>query len=141
MFERHGAQLDGQCNFCGCAYGFLPGLFLAQEVHRTFAEYVVEGFTEDDCVVERKPSPVLSGDGDCALMIYADNSHHFVLGADIVNRMRESVSGALNGHALKTHEVLEGSHVAEALGARADMQAGILASTAEHSGRVRGALE
>ena len=55
--------------------------------------------------------------------------------------MRESLSQALNGQSLKTHEIFEGSNVAEALGARVDMQAGTVESTADGLGRVRGALE
>ena len=37
--------------------------------------------------------------------------------------------------------MLEASHVAEALGARVDMIAGVVESTAERLGRVRGALD
>ena len=42
---------------------------------------------------------------------------------------------------LKTHEIVEACHLAECIGARVDMQAGILESTAERLARVSGALD
>ena len=129
----HLAQLspDAVLNptFCVMPMGFSWAFLIAQELHRAFAARFVPGVLPQHFIVERKPAPTLSSDGDRALMVYADNAHHFGLSADLVNSMRESLSLALNQHGLKTHEVVEASHVAEALGASIDMEAGIVEST------------
>ena len=67
--------------------------------------------------------------GDRALMIYADNAHHFGLCAKLVNSMGESLSKALNSRGRATHEVLEASDLADCLGARVSMKAGSVACT------------
>ena len=48
-------------------------------------------------------------------MIYADNSYHMPLLAEEANSMRESLSRALNGRGLLTHEIVEATHISEAL--------------------------
>ena len=120
--------------------GLSWAFFLAQEVHRSFAAQFVEGVGPEDFVIERRPVPTLSGDGDRALMVYADNAHHLGLCAKLVNAMRESLSLALNAHGLKTHEVVEACHLAECLGARVNMQGGVVDSTAARLYTLRGAL-
>ena len=56
--------------------GFSWAFYVAQEVHRGFAERFIAGAFPHHFIVERKPAPVLGAPKDKAVLIYAGNSHH-----------------------------------------------------------------
>ena len=120
--------------------GFSWAFYIAQEVHRGFAIRSLPCVPASAFVVERRPSPVLANDTDKAVMIYADNSHHMSLVAEEANSMRESLSLALNSNGLLTHEIVEASHITEALGAVINLSAGVVSSQSKRFWRLKRAL-
>ena len=105
-----------QC-FAVLPMGFSWAFYIAQDVQRGFAERFIPGALSHHFIVERKPAPVLGAPGDKAVLLYSDNSHHMSLLAEEANSMREALSRVLDGHGLPTHEIVEASHMSEALGA------------------------
>ena len=51
-------------------------VFLAQEAHRRFVAQFIERVSPAGFVIERRPAFTLSGDGDRALMVYAERADY-----------------------------------------------------------------
>ena len=115
---------------CGNAMGFTWAFYIAQEVHRGFAERFIPGSLPYHFIAERNPALLLGAPEDKAVLIYADNSHRISPLAEDANAMREGLSRALNGHGLLTHEIVETTQMSEALGASIDLKEGVACSTA-----------
>ena len=105
--------------------GFAWALFLPQVAHKRMALSSTPNITDKHRIQARRPPPRFSDDSANAILVYADNARHFAVCAQHVNGMRGSLSVALDGRGLRTHEILEATDIAESMGAAMDDNAGL----------------
>lgn len=120
--------------------GFSWAFHLAHESHCHLSRLCLP---ETPMLRDRRVAPVLgerSGQHRSGMLVYADNCNHFSIDRDLVNYEQVIMRETLHANNLDTHDVMEGSNLAESLGIRINGISGAIQPTPTRDWRLDRAL-